>query len=271
MRFCYFLALSTLFTSSLFASSLPTSSPFVVYYGDTEPASAFQMFDTLVFDSDSHPLLDSLKGKKTLGYLSLGEVEKERWYFQTVKEENLLLGENPNWPGSYFVDLRNPSFQKLVIEKLIPYVLFQGFEGIFLDTLDNAEYLEAKYPGMKEAAFQLLAKIRTNWPKTPIMLNRGYYLLDKGANLVDMALAESLMADWDFEKKKYVLVPQDQVLQQRRMLEEAKKKNSNLTLFSLDYWDPEDQKTVDQIYEEQKKHGFIPYVSTLALDRVFHR
>ena len=55
----------------------------VVYYTDKLPASAFEQYDLIAFDSDSHPPIADLKakGKTLLGYISFGEAEDYRSYY----------------------------------------------------------------------------------------------------------------------------------------------------------------------------------------------
>src|SRR3546814_1977742 len=69
--------------------------------------------------------------------MSLGEMESWRPDFAAVKASGVLLDENPHWPGSYFVDIRNPAWQKRILDTLAPAVWTQGFHGFFLDTLDD--------------------------------------------------------------------------------------------------------------------------------------
>src|SRR3546814_17068918 len=78
--------------------------------------------------------------------MSLGEMESWRPDFAAVKASGVLLDENPHWPGSYFVDIRNPAWQKRILDTLAPAVWAQGFHGFFLDTLDNPGHLERLRP-----------------------------------------------------------------------------------------------------------------------------
>jgi polysaccharide biosynthesis protein PelA len=136
-----------------------------------------------VLDSQYHPPLKPLKTQQKilLGYISLGEITQENPFFETAQKKGISLHENKNWPGSYFVDLRNPAWLEYIVNTAIPNVINQGFDGIFLDTIDTAEYLETldpkKYSGLKRAAINLLHLIRLNYPYIKIMLNRGFPLL----------------------------------------------------------------------------------------------
>ncbi len=246
----------------------------MVYYSDVLPPEAFYPYDPVVFDSNSHPLLSPLKdrGKTLLGYLSLGEVERFRPWFDELKRNGLLLMENKNWPGSYFVDLRNPRWTQLVIDELVPKILFHGFDGVFLDTLDNASELERidpkRYKGMADAAVHLVRAIRRHYPEIKLMLNRAFELLPQLGNVVDIALAESTYAGYDFKNKRYQRIPDTQYAQYVAVLKDVKARFPHLQIFALDYWDPEDKEGVKAIYDAQRANGFSPLVSTIKLDRI---
>lgn len=249
--------------------------PWAIFYGESAPASAFKPYQLLVFDSDAHPELEQFKGqdKTILGYLSLGEVEQRRAHFTDVQQEGLLLGENAHWKESQFVDLRSPRWAKRVIEELIPAILFQRFDGLFLDTLDNAGFLEdkdpAKFRGMREGAVHLVQAIRLHYPQIKIMMNRGFDLLPEVGGQIDMLLGESLYTTYDSSKQHYQRVPEAQYTHQVTQMQEAKTAHPKLELFSVDYWDPADKSMVKEIYSTELKNGFSPYVSTPQFTTIY--
>ena len=250
-------------------------SPFLkyaVYYSDTEDIEAFEPYDLLVFDSQYHPPLDQLNedGKTLLGYISLGEVEKHRRYYRDVRKEGILLQENKFWKGSYFVDVRSYKWKNRVIKDLIPAILAKGFDGIFLDTLDNPGELERidpiEYSGMVRAAVLLVKEIRQHFPDITIMMNRGYELLPYVSSYIDMEMGESIYADYNFDTKSNELVDEKLYNYQVEKLKMAQIINEDLKIVTLDYWDISDSDGVAKIYEEQRKNGFSPYVATIDLD-----
>ncbi len=151
-------------------------------------------------------------------------------------------------------------------------IVKQGFHGVFLDTLDNAAYLErtdpVKYRSMIEGAARLVRTIRRHYPYLTIMINRAYELLPHIGAEIDMVAGESVRAQYDFEGQRYRRTSEKAYVWQVRQLHAAKKRHPKLKLFSLDYWDPEDAKGVAEIHAIQRKNGFNPYVSVLKLDRL---
>ena len=247
---------------------------FAVYYSDLASPEDFASFNLIVLDRDHHPELQPLleHGKILLSYLSLGEVKETDSYYPELKEKGMVLAENPNWKGSYYIDIRNPAWSKMVLEELIPSTLGEKFSGIFFDTLDSSIYLEdsepAKYPGMKDAAVHLIEAVRLHYPAMPIMVNRGYGLLPRIGHLIDKELGESVYADYNFTTKKYGKVDAETYALQLKWLNEAKTKNPNLKIYTLDYANPDDTKAIKNIYSTERANGFIPYVATVELDRL---
>jgi polysaccharide biosynthesis protein PelA len=249
-------------------------SRWAVYYSDQVAAEELRDYNLLVFDSGRHPPLPPLAARKKvlLGYLSLGEVNAQRPYFQSALQAGFLLGENPSWPGSRYVDVRDRRWREMVIRKLAPEILAQGFQGLFLDTLDDPAELERRdpevYRGMAAAAAELVKALRYGFPSIKIMMNRGYDILPEVAGVIDMELGESVYATYDFNRKVYQLAPAKEYGQQVQVLQQAKRRNPALGIYSLDYWDPADRMGIRRIYRQERANGFEPYVATIGLDRV---
>ena len=245
-----------------------------VFYAEETSFETLRPFDLLIFDRLAHPPLEPLvdAGKTVFGYVSLGEMNRERAEFARLDGWGLLGEENPNWPGSHFIDVRDTRWVALVIEEIVPAILQRGFQGLFLDTLDNPVELERRDPvgnaGMTRAAARLVKALKLHWPDVPVIMNRGYGLLDAVGGDIDYVLGESVYADYDFAAKTYRKVPDALYQEQVAILTRAMEKNSDLGVLTLDYWDPADTATIAEIYRIQRENGFSPYVATVELDRI---
>ncbi|MEP9400204.1 endo alpha-1,4 polygalactosaminidase [Sphingomonas silueang] len=212
-------------------------------------------------------------GSRLLGYVSLGEIERQRPYFAALDAAGALGKPNPDWPDARRVDLRHPAWTRAVVEEIVPAILALGYDGIFIDTMDNAEAMERQDPignkGMVAAGAALIAAVRAAFPAIRIMLNRGYALLDAAAPAVDHVLGEAMASRWNFGTKRYDLLSDSDWQWQAERLRAAKAINPALTLHTLDYWQPADKAGVARLYARERAAGFSPYVATLALDRLW--
>ena len=82
--------------------------------------------------------------------MSIGEAEDYRYYWQSEWNSNppsWLDNEDPNWPGNYFVQYWNESWQNIIFgsdESYLDKIINTGFDGVYLDIIDAFEYFENK-------------------------------------------------------------------------------------------------------------------------------
>jgi len=83
-----------------------------------------------------------------LAYLSIGEAENYRYYWQNEWDTNKpawIKAENPNWPGNYKVAYWDEDWQDIIFGKPDSYlqkIMDAGFDGVYLDIIDAFEYFE---------------------------------------------------------------------------------------------------------------------------------
>lgn len=111
--------------------------------------------DVLVLDefyeTDNSWTPDDLKtiragkpGRRVVAYLSIGEAEDYRPYWQAGWKKSppgFLLTANPDWPGNFRVKYWDPLWQKTILASL-DRILAAGFDGIYLDIVDAFEGFE---------------------------------------------------------------------------------------------------------------------------------
>jgi polysaccharide biosynthesis protein PelA len=261
---------------SFSATQCPQSPPmthFLVYYGSGQDRIIASV-GVAVLDSSRNvrPLRAAGTSAMLLGYLSLGEVTSASPFFSELRKAGAALTQNQNWPGSWMVDFRASEWQDLLIAEIIPGILGRGFAGLFLDTVDDAQYLETLHPdtykGMIEAAAQLIRRIHSQFPAAPLMLNRGYAVVPKVASDLAMLMGESVRATYGSHPGEYMLTSEKDYLWQRDALLRSCAINQRLQLFSLDYWNPKDQAGIARLYAVERANGFVPYVATPSLDQI---
>lgn len=271
------LALLALLAPSAAHAAGPGAQPvrtWLCYYG-SKPTDALGRFDLVVLESANLPAPAKRKGRPlSLGYASLGEVDMDGRFWDDLKDQPFVLGKNDAW-NSRFVDIRDPAWRAFVLERILPGILERGYDGFFLDTLDSSIHLEETdpetYKGMTDAAVELVREIRRRHPGAPVCLNRAAPILARVAGDLSFALLECLYSDYDFATKQYRLTDpaaRDQLL---RAAKSARQANPAITILSLDYADPKDSKRINEAVAFARKHGLVPYVSTVALDTIFTR
>ena len=106
--------------------------------------------DTPWEQADLDTIRSGKAGRKVVAYLSIGEAEEYRPYWQSEWVSNgkrtadapVWLGiENPEWKGNYQVKYWNADWQKLMLPA-IDDAMAHGFDGVYLDVVDGFETYE---------------------------------------------------------------------------------------------------------------------------------
>jgi len=95
-------------------------------------------------------LKNSTGGKLVLAYMSIGEAETYRWYWERKWDRNgdgkpdpgapsWLGPSNPEWPENYKVRYWELEW-KMVVYDYLDRVVEAGFDGVYLDIIDAYEY-----------------------------------------------------------------------------------------------------------------------------------
>lgn len=244
------------------------------YYGQTAEERDFELFNMVVLDSAFLGSITAMSktGSRVCGYVSVGEIRSTDRFFAYLPA-TALLSENADWPGTFRVDVRNPAWKALLLRRIIPDIVERGFTGLLLDTLDTPPYLEQTEPerfrGMAQAAIDIVLAIRQAFPQLWLGVNRGYAILLAVARHVDFVVAESLLTRPDRNTDiGYRWNDEQQVGWQLRFLTALRQDRPSIPVLSLDYWDPADMTTIQDIYRRERLLGNYPYVGTPLLDRI---
>ncbi len=111
--------------------------------------------DSVYSASEITHLKTKPKGGKRLilSYLSIGEAEAYRYYWQSdwsVHPPEWLGKENPDWEGNYKVRYWYDGWQNIICGNDSSYlkkILEAGFDGVYLDIIDAFEYFEEQENG----------------------------------------------------------------------------------------------------------------------------
>lgn len=101
----------------------------------------------LLFERDQIASMRGSPKTKLLAYLSIGETEDYRSYWDP--KAAYLAEENPEWKGNYKVRYWDPAWWKIILARVKALALL-GFDGVYLDIIDAYEYWEER--GIPDAA-----------------------------------------------------------------------------------------------------------------------
>jgi len=91
-------------------------------------------------------------GRKVIAYLSIGEAEDYRSYWNPKWDANhdgmpdagapgFLLTQNPEWKGNYRVKYWHTDWQQIILGE-VEWTMAAGFDGVYLDIVDGFETFE---------------------------------------------------------------------------------------------------------------------------------
>ncbi len=232
----------------------------------------------------SAPEIEGLKhspgGEKiVLAYMSIGEAENYRFYWQDAWDANLdgvpdlgapdwLDEQNPDWEGNYKVRYWDPDWQALILE-YTDYLLEASFDGAYLDIVDAYEfYLDqgrSSAPGeMRDFVASIRAYARQRDPDFLIVPQNAVELaslLPDYLQSVDGIGQEDLYFGYDGDN---LPTPPE--------VSAALEANLDLyilagkTVLTTDYaWS---QANIDDAYQRAHDHGYQPFVTVRDLDQL---
>lgn len=243
----------------------------LAFYGESADEAALSAYDLVVLDPMFQGDLARVgAGNSLCAYLSLGEVRRADKSFERL-DPACLLEENPAWPGTWRVDVRQAAWRDFVLRETLPAIRARGFKGLMLDTLDTPPWLEQSDPvanrGMSQASIELVRAIRHACPDMLIVVNRGYAILPHLRPMVDAVLAESLLTS-PVPEGGFRWNSPSELEMQLTLLAAAREATPPLLILSLDYWDPADAAGLREIYRRQRALGHQPYVATPLLGEI---
>ena len=85
--------------------------------------------------------------REVISYLSIGECETYRWYWNDVRAKlppKWLLGENPEWKGNFAVAVWERNWQEIIAASL-ERIIAAGYDGVYLDKCDVMHDILARH------------------------------------------------------------------------------------------------------------------------------
>ena len=244
----YILYLVLLISSQVFAK--PVNNSIAFYYSYPMPLAEMTFYSRVVVQPEhvTEHELNWLKQRNiaVYAYLSVGE---------SFNRNKSSISINPNW-DSHIADLASAHWQQH-IQRSAETLKARGFSGLFLDTLDSYQLLDDKHskPEQQAGLVTIISSLSETFDKH-LILNRGFELLPKLADLANDLVAEGLYSHYNPNDNSYKLTNKNDQDWLRARLKKAK--NLGLNVQIIDYAKPDNRLAMAQKIIDA---GFNPWVT----------
>ena len=226
--------------------------------------------DYLIIDIDdselTKPQIEELKKDKiVLSYLSIGEAEDYREYWQDsweVGSPDFLDKENPDWQGNYRVKFWYKEWQDIIQESM-QRIIDKGYDGAYLDTVDTYDYYEEN--GKEDAINKMDAFVATLSEYAKAQNPKFMIISQNALELYDLARFRSSIDGFGKESTWYIdnnIKDSDETDYELEYLDRAI--SDRKIVLAIDY--PSDNGKVCDFYQRCRAQKFICTVSGRELE-----
>lgn len=238
------------------------------YYGREIPLNEFRAFDIVVVEPEHghDPKAYRSPHSELFAYVSVGETQPFRPYYSSIPEA-WKIAANSAW-GSRVIDLSQPEWANFVAERVVAPLWQRGYRGFFLDTLDSYR-LATKFDeqAQQDGLVRVIETLRGRFPGIRLILNRGFDIVPRIKDKIEMVAGESLFQGWDANRQRYTPVPaadREWLLGQLRTIRER----DGLPVISIDYVPPGNLPLMRDTARQIAQAGIIPWVSDSQLEHL---
>ena len=244
--------------------SAETPASIVFYYGPVDSVRELLSFDRVVVTPSqiSRSQLSQLHSAniQVYGYLSVGEWDNS---LGELPAESEVLTQNTAWNASV-MDLRHPAWRSYLLSEA-ETLIADGFDGLFLDTLDSYMLAELPATAMAEQQSALidilnrLSQISETGEQSGLILNRGFELIDQLAFQPEAVVAESMVHGYDATFDTYPTRTAEDTQWVTDRLHEVQA--NGIEAIVIDYLPSDRQQDRIDAARDLAEQGFTPYIS----------
>ncbi|HLY31378.1 MAG TPA: MJ1477/TM1410 family putative glycoside hydrolase [Ktedonobacterales bacterium] len=209
--------------------------------------------------------------RRVVAYLSIGEAENYRWYWQNgwrpggAGSPSWLAAEDSDWPGNYWVRYWEPAWQKIVFAYL-DKIIAAGFDGIYLDRIDA--YAEPYANGHEDDMLAFVQAI-ASYARTHSPLGHDFGVIAQNAEELGPGHPDYVRALTGIGREEtYVQAMNDPTAPSDTAeavadLQVFRQQSQGHLVLTVDYATQAD--LIRMAYTKSRAQGFIPYVTDDSL------
>ncbi|MEA3228484.1 MAG: endo alpha-1,4 polygalactosaminidase [Campylobacterota bacterium] len=251
--------------TSLFAS---TEKNAAVFYGTDLHYEKVKQSDYIIVQSNHIDTrsVDFLANKeKMYAYVSVGEISKDVKEYKKVKKE-WIIAKNNEW-DSEVLDIKNSEYRDFLFDEMIDPIIKSGFKHIFFDTLDSYQLAcktDKERKAYEEKLVLFINEFPIRYPKSKLIINRGFEVMDEVYKSVEAVLFESYYFGLGSGENRYRKISDGD--REWLHLHIDKIKDYRLDVIAVDYLDENEMHKADEAIKIIRENGMIPYVSNRSLN-----
>ena len=219
-------------------------------------------------------------GKLPIAYLSIGEAENYRWYWQPSWDTDppgWLGPENPQWPGNFKVRFWVAAWQSLVFQSL-HRIVDQGFAGVYLDVIDAYYFWSEEQQQRPQADADMVLFVRSLADSLHAWGGGGRLVIPQNGEFlpVEDDVEGQLDDDWwqaiDAIGVEDVFCPGEAdednpwAPDAERLAMLSEYRQHDKTVLSVEYLNT--PAAIEQFRQAAQTHDFLPYATVRALDEL---
>ena len=222
-------------------------------------------------------LKESAGGEKLiLAYMSIGQAETYREYWQSQWRENppgWLDEPDPTWPDDYWVRYWDPQWQAIIFgspDSYLDRIINLGFDGVYLDRVDAYEYYQER--DSRETAAQEMVDFILDFTRYAREKQPGFGVFPQNSEELGMMFPEYLkeMTGIGVEDLYYGYPrdhepsPPEWTAAREEILDQWVA--AGKLVLVIDYTAKPEQ--IADAYERAAEHGYVEYVTDRSLGRL---